>query len=88
LPHQPSGVRGASLGLVAAPDTVTYPEVTLSMRPGDLALHHVNVIHRTGPNQTGDHRRNLGFAYHSARARRDDEANARYQQHLKQIKPE
>jgi len=86
LPHQPSGVRGASLGLVAAPDIVTYPEVALSMRPGDLALHHVNVIHRTGPNQTADHRRNLGFAYHSSRAKRDDEANAGYHRHLKEFK--
>lgn len=86
LPHQPSGVRGASLGLVQSPDTVAYPEVALSMRPGEVSLHHVNVIHRTGPNQTGDHRRNLGFAYHSVRAKRDEEANARYQQHLKRLK--
>jgi len=88
LPHQPSGVRGASLGLVEAPDSAAYREVALSMKPGDLALHHVNVIHRTGPNQTEDHRRNLGFAYHSSRAKRDDEANARYQRHLKQVKPD
>ena len=55
------------------------------MMPGDLSLHHVNVIHRTGPNRTGSHRRNLGFAFHSSRAKRDTEANARYQEHLKKI---
>ena len=85
LPHQPSGVLGASLGLVEAPEIERYPEVVLCLRPGDLALHHVNVIHRTGPNLTLQHRGNLGFAYHSSRARRDDEAHARYQRHIGQI---
>ena len=82
LPHQPSGVLGASLGLVEAPDLARFSEVPLSLRPGDLALHHVNTIHRTGPNQTASERRNLGFAYHSSRAKRDEEANVRFQRHL------
>ena len=85
LPHQPSGVTGASLGLVEKPDLSRYPEVSLDLEPGDLALHHVNVIHRTGPNRTAHHRRNIGFAYHSSRARRDRAANARYQKHLGRI---
>ncbi len=83
LPHRPSGVTGASLGLAEAPDLNRHPEVPLCMKPGDLSLHHVNVIHRTGPNQTGDHRRNLGFAFHSSRAKRDTGANTRYQEHLR-----
>lgn len=86
LPHHPSGVRGASRGLVEAPDTSRYPEVTLAMKPGDLSLHHVNVIHRTGPNRTGHPRRNLGFAYHARHARRDEEAFAQYEQQLKQAR--
>ena len=85
LPHQPSGVTGASLGLLEKPDLSRYPEVPLDLKPGDLSLHHVNVIHRTGPNRTAEHRRNLGFAYHSSRARRDREAHARYQEHLGRI---
>ena len=85
LPHQPSGVTGASLGLVEKPDLSRFPEVSLDLKPGDLSLHHVNVIHRTGPNRTADHRRNLGFAYHSSRARRDREAHARYREHLGRI---
>jgi ectoine hydroxylase-related dioxygenase (phytanoyl-CoA dioxygenase family) len=85
LPHQPSGVLGASLSLVEAPEIERYPEVPLCLRPGDLALHHANVIHRTGANRTLQHRRNLGFAYHSARATRDDQAHARYQRHVRQI---
>ena len=83
LPHRPSGVTGASLCVVDAPNLNRHPEVPLCMMPGDLSLHHVNVIHRTGPNRTGSHRRNLGFAFHSSRAKRDTEANARYQEHLK-----
>ncbi len=70
LPHQPSGIKGASLGMRDVPDIETYPEVPLLMKPGDIALHHVNVIHRTGSNLTALHRLNLGFAYHSCRAKR------------------
>ena len=85
LPHAPSGVAGASLGLVEPRQVSHYPEVALAMKPGDLALHHVNVIHRTGPNRTGRHRRNLGFSFHSSRARRDEAANAHFQAHLQRI---
>jgi ectoine hydroxylase-related dioxygenase (phytanoyl-CoA dioxygenase family) len=85
LAHRPSGVLGASLGLVEPPDTAAYPEVPLRLAPGDLALHHTQVIHRTGPNRTGAHRRNLGFAFHSSRARRDEAAQARYREHLRRI---
>ena len=85
LAHHPSGVLGASLGPTEVPDIKRYPEVPLRLRPGDLALHHANVIHRTGPNRTHQHRQHLGFSYHSGRARRDDEAKARFLQHIKRI---
>lgn len=68
LPHQPSGVLGASRGLVDPPDTVAYPAVVVEMEAGDMLIHHTNVIHRTGPNRTPGHRRNLGFIYHGAGA--------------------
>lgn len=61
LPHEPSGIRGASLGVVEAPDTDRFPEVPLTLQAGDVSLHHVNVIHRTGANQTSHQRRNLGL---------------------------
>ncbi len=48
LPHRASGVTGASLGLMEKPDLGRHPEVSLDLKPGDLSLHHVNVIHRTG----------------------------------------
>jgi ectoine hydroxylase-related dioxygenase (phytanoyl-CoA dioxygenase family) len=83
LPHRPSGVLGASRALSEMPDTVRYPELALSLRRGDVGFHHVNTIHRTGPNRTSLHRRNLGFAYHSANASRDEKAVARYENDLK-----
>ncbi|MCY4373721.1 MAG: phytanoyl-CoA dioxygenase family protein [Spirochaetaceae bacterium] len=76
LPHEPSGVLGASRGLVDPPDTARYPEVAATVEAGDVLVHHTNVIHRTGPNLTGSHRRNLGFTYHGAGAAQDTEANA------------
>lgn len=85
LPHQPSGVFGASRGLVSDPDTDEYPPVALTLKPGDVSLHHVNTIHRTGPNHTSKHRRNLGFAYHSSRSVRDNVASDQYTRDLEKF---
>ncbi|MDA0207438.1 MAG: phytanoyl-CoA dioxygenase family protein [Acidobacteria bacterium] len=85
LPHQPSGVFGASRGLVSDPSTEEYPPVTLSLKPGDVSLHHVNTIHRTGPNHTSRHRRNLGFAYHSSGSVCDNAAADQYKRDLEKF---
>ncbi|MSR60392.1 MAG: phytanoyl-CoA dioxygenase family protein [Planctomycetaceae bacterium] len=85
LPHQPSGVFGASRGLVSDPSTDEYSPVTLSLKPGDVSLHHVNTIHRTGPNRTSKHRRNLGFAYHSSRSVCDHTAADQYKRDLEKF---
>jgi len=85
LPHRPSGIYGASRGLVRIPAAEEFTEVALSLMPGDISLHHVNTIHRTGPNLTARQRRNLGFAYHSSRAVRDETANAQYERDLKEF---
>jgi ectoine hydroxylase-related dioxygenase (phytanoyl-CoA dioxygenase family) len=82
LPHAPSGVLGASRGLVGPPDTERFPEATPELAAGDVLIHHTNVIHRTGPNQTGSHRRNLGFGYHGVSATVDADAVANYQRLL------
>ena len=82
LPHQPSGVFGASRSLVTTPAAAEYPTIIASLRPGDILLHHVNTIHRTGPNQTPQHRRNLGFAYHSSRSVCDNVAADQYKRDL------
>jgi len=85
LPHRPSGVYGASRGLVRIPAVGVYAEVALSLMPGDISLHHVNTIHRTGPNLTAKQRRNFGFAYHSSRSTRDETARAQYERELKEF---
>jgi ectoine hydroxylase-related dioxygenase (phytanoyl-CoA dioxygenase family) len=85
LPHEPSGVLGASRGLVDPPDTARYPEVAATMEAGDVLVHHTNVIHRTGPNLTGSHRRNLGFTYHGAGSVQDAEANAEFARQLERF---
>ena len=82
LQHAPSGVQGASRGLVELPDTATYPEAVVEMDVGDMLFHHANVIHRTGPNRTNSHRRNLGFIYHGIGAKQDAQAIADYKRDL------
>jgi ectoine hydroxylase-related dioxygenase (phytanoyl-CoA dioxygenase family) len=80
LPHRPSGVLGASRELVESPDTAAFPESVVELRAGDVLVHHTNVIHRTGPNRTPGHRRNLGFVYHGTGATIDTEASAAWQE--------
>ena len=82
LPHQPSGVLGASRGMVDAPDTDRFPPTVPALAAGDLLIHHTNVIHRTGPNRTASHRRNLGFTYHGQSAAQDGEAVAAFARQL------
>eukprot|EP01052_Picozoa_sp_SAG31_P053859 SAG31_NODE_14019_length_831_cov_1.418033_1_plen_83_part_01 len=62
--------------MVDAPDPDRYPEVALKLQPGDLSFHAANMIHRTGPNCTGDQRRNLGFIYKTVRAKKNEGAIA------------
>lgn len=85
FPHQPSGVLGASRGLVDPPAADEYAEEVLTLNPGDISLHHVNTIHRTGPNRTPHQRRNLGFSYHSSLASPDKIALAQYEHDLKEF---
>lgn len=46
-------------------------EVPACMEPGDLVIHHCLTIHRADPNPSNRHRRALGLAYNSKRARKD-----------------
>ncbi len=85
LPHRPSGVMGFSQTLIEPLDTKQYPEVQLCMKPGDICLHHTNVIHRSGANTTGKSRRQLGIQYRSSLAQRDEVGWARYQAELKKL---
>jgi ectoine hydroxylase-related dioxygenase (phytanoyl-CoA dioxygenase family) len=85
LPHRPSGVMGFSQTLINPVSTSDYPEVQLCMKPGDICLHHTNVIHRSGANATSKSRRQLAIGYRSSRAKRDEAGWARYQAELKKL---
>jgi len=88
LPHRLSGVLGFSRTLAEAVDVNVYPEVQLCMRPGDLAVHHINTIHRSRPNKTGRHRRQLAISYRSSRAQKDLESFRQYKQDLEKLHEE
>jgi hypothetical protein len=85
LPHRPSGIMGFSQTLIEPLDTNLYPEVQLCMKPGDVALHHTNVVHRSDGNTTDRSRRQLGIQYYSSRAQRDVAAWERYQQEVRKL---
>ena len=73
LPHRPSGVMGFSQRLIDPLESSQHPEVEIHMNPGDVCLHAVNTVHRSGPNRTDQSRRQLGIACRSSRARRDEQ---------------
>jgi ectoine hydroxylase-related dioxygenase (phytanoyl-CoA dioxygenase family) len=85
LPHRPSGVMGFSQTLIEPLDTVAYPEVQLCMKPGDVSLHHINTVHRSGPNRTDRSRRQFGIGYRASRAQRDEVRRAKYKEALEKL---
>ncbi|MSO21741.1 MAG: hypothetical protein EXQ58_00500 [Acidobacteria bacterium] len=85
LPHRQSGVMGFSRTLDSPVDTQLYPEVPLCMKPGDVALHHINTIHRSESNQSRYHRRQRAISYRSSRAQRDEQSFQRYLKDLDQL---
>ena len=85
LPHRQSGVAGFSRCLVDAVDADQYPEVQLRMKTGDVSLHHINTVHRSGPNRTSRPRRQLGIGYRSSLAARNEVAFEQYQKQLKEL---
>lgn len=82
LPHGQSRVMGFSRTLIAGLPLDRYPEVQLCMKPGDLALHQVNTIHRSGANRSNRSRRQLGIGYRSSLTTRDEAAWQDYQQQV------
>jgi ectoine hydroxylase-related dioxygenase (phytanoyl-CoA dioxygenase family) len=85
LPHRQSGVMGFSRMLADEPDTISHPPVQLCMRPGDVALHHIDTIHFSGPNRSARARRQLGLCYHSSLARVDEAEWDAYQRNLETL---
>jgi ectoine hydroxylase-related dioxygenase (phytanoyl-CoA dioxygenase family) len=85
LPHRPSGVPGFSQMLIDVPDTKAYPEVQICMKPGDVTLHHINVIHRSDANPSDRSRGQLGITYTNSLAAQDEEAQKKYRAEVERI---
>jgi phytanoyl-CoA hydroxylase len=85
FPHHPSGVMGFSMTLDDPVDTSAYPEGHLCLQPGDIALHHIAVIHRSEANRSDRSRRQLAIGYRSSLAKKNEEAVARHQRMLAEL---
>jgi phytanoyl-CoA hydroxylase len=85
FPHHPSGVMGFSMTLDDPVDTTRFPEVHLALKPGDIALHHIAVIHRSEANRSDDSRRQLALGYRSSLAKKDEAAAARHKRMLEEL---
>ena len=81
--HDASNVLGFSQGIVDYGDQERAREEQIFCEPGDLVIHHGEVIHRADPNRTRDQqRRAFAVVYHAESARRDETAFLKYQQRL------
>jgi phytanoyl-CoA hydroxylase len=85
LPHRQTGIMGLSRCLISPVSTIEYPEVQLCMKPGDVAVHHVETVHRSGPNRTDRSRRQLGLGYRSSLAKPNEQAKAQYHKDLQTL---
>ncbi|MCC6423314.1 MAG: phytanoyl-CoA dioxygenase family protein [Phycisphaerales bacterium] len=85
LPHHYSGVMGFSMTLDDPIDTEQFPEEHLCLQPGDIAILHIAVIHRSEPNRSDDSRRQLAIGYRSSLARKNQEAAARHKRMLEEL---
>lgn len=83
--HRPSGMMGFSMTLDALLDTKAYPEEHLCLRPGDVALHHIMVVHRNEANRSDHSRRQLAIGYRSSFARKNEESAARHKRLLEEL---
>jgi ectoine hydroxylase-related dioxygenase (phytanoyl-CoA dioxygenase family) len=72
---------GFSQMLIDPLDTARYEEVEIRMNPGDICLHAINTVHRSGPNGTNQSRRQIGLCGNSTRAKVDEQMLA----HRKEI---
>ena len=83
-PHARTSTLGFSQGITDYPlPWDVEHEVKVTAEPGDLILHHGMTVHRAGGNRSPTRRRRaLGLVYFSERARKDEEAQARYQKRL------
>ena len=78
-PHARTQVLGFSQGISDWNEEDQAREVQVFLEPGDLAVHHGELIHRADPNRTTDrHRRAFALVYYAGSAARNNEAHQQY----------
>ena len=78
-PHALSQVLGFSQHITDYGPGDTSREVAIHLEPGDVSVHHGNLIHRAGANRsTTRHRRAFAMVFRGASCRRDVDAYERY----------
>ncbi len=83
-PHKPTKIIGFSQGITDFGAEDRAREVVVQMRPGDLVVHHGNMIHSANANRSKSrHRRALAVVYTGKSCRLDEEASSRYRANLK-----
>lgn len=83
-PHDASEVLGFSQGISDYGSDDEAQEVIARLEPGDLTVHHGEMIHRADPNRSADRsRRAFAMVIRGESCRRDE---ARYSQYLTALK--
>lgn len=77
LPHQPSGVKGNSMGLAVGFDK-SDPFVG-TLEPGDALVHHCQTIHYSSPNKTDHPRCGLLMVFRGSHTQYDPLLRAAYE---------
>ncbi len=78
LPTKQSGVTGNSIGLAEEPAVPKSEHFCATLDPGDATIHHCNVIHYSGPNNTEHARLGLVLVYRGSHTRTDPGLHATY----------
>src|SRR5262249_38441524 len=78
-PHARSNILGFSQGITDYGPDDEAREAKICLRPGDVAVHHGQTIHRADPNRSATrNRRAFAMVVRGVSCRRDEEAYARY----------
>ncbi len=84
-PHSRTQVLGFSQGISDYGETDAAKEQEVFLEPGDLAVHHGDLIHRADPNRTTDRqRRAFAMVYYAGTAERNEAAHGAYMQQVTQ----
>ena len=78
LPHQPSGVKGNSMGLAKEPQPGQFSTFVGTVDAGDALIHHCQTIHCSEPNRSVHPRLSLVIVYRGAHTRTDEALQSNY----------